>query len=135
MEGGGALFVNRGDEQVAKWLAWVKAYMAEHPGLWETPPKGIRAMARAMSVAETGSADQEGKYVGIASETCRRIREEMPAAERLAMMASTALNRTGVKQRDIYVQGKRLGVDRATTYGGGDEDVGCEGADDEQAGA
>jgi hypothetical protein len=41
---------------VAKWSAWVKAYMAEHPGLWETPPKGIRAMARAMSRAETGSA-------------------------------------------------------------------------------
>ncbi len=74
--GGEALFANGGDEQVAKWRAWVAAYMAEHPGLWQTPPKGIRAMARAMSVAETGSADNERRFVGIASQTCRRIREE-----------------------------------------------------------
>jgi hypothetical protein len=75
--GGGTLFVHSGDEQVAKWYEWVKAYMAEHPGLWETPPKGIRAMARAMSVAETGSDEHERRFVGIASETCRRIRGEV----------------------------------------------------------
>jgi hypothetical protein len=79
--GGGALFVNSGHEPaasdaVAKWYSWVQQYMAERPGLWATPPKGIRAMARAMSLAETGSTDHEGRYVGIASETCRRIRTE-----------------------------------------------------------
>jgi hypothetical protein len=78
--GGGALFVNTSDEPgandaVMKWYGWVQAYMAERPGLWATPPKGIRAMARAMSLAETGSADYEGRYVGVASETCRRIRQ------------------------------------------------------------
>jgi hypothetical protein len=128
VEGGETLFVHRGDEQVAKWYEWVKGYMAEHPALWETPPKGIRAMARAMSLAESGTEVHEGRFVGIASETCRRIREETPAAEQLAMMASTALSRAGVKRTDVYVQGKRLGVDRATTYRGedgeGDNDEG-----------
>ena len=75
------MFVNGGDEQVAKWSAWVKAYMTDHPGLWETPPKGIRAMAPAMSLAETGTAAHERRYVGIASQTCRRVRQATPAAQ------------------------------------------------------
>lgn len=58
-----------------KWDDFVLAYMAEHVELWQTPPRGIRDLARAMSRHETGNEDMEDSYVGTASKTVRRFRE------------------------------------------------------------
>jgi hypothetical protein len=108
---GGAVFMTAGEQgandAVAKWYGWVQAYMAERPGLWATPPKGIRSMARAMSVAETGSTDHERRFVGIASETCRLIRQ-------------TARAEHPVRQD---VAGQHLGGAKTTIADGSDEDV------------
>lgn len=67
---------NTGD--LGKWYEFILTYMAqpEGRGLWSTPPSGVRALARAMSVAETGNDSGEGNYVSIASRVSRRIREE-----------------------------------------------------------
>jgi hypothetical protein len=97
------------NDAVMKWYGWVQAYMAARPGLWATPTKGIRAMARAMRLAEMGSAEHEGRFVGIASETCRRIRLATAAAERRVQSA---------------VAGLDLGVDKGLPAGEEDADAG-----------
>jgi hypothetical protein len=57
-----------------KWQAWVTEYAKLYPGVLESPAKGIRAMARAMSLQETGTEENDTRFVGIASETCRILR-------------------------------------------------------------
>jgi hypothetical protein len=63
---------------LGKWYEFIIDYMARSDGreLWQTPPRGVRQLARAMSVAETGREDNEDSYVGIASRVTKRIREE-----------------------------------------------------------
>lgn len=60
----------------AKWRAWIEEYMASHPGLYEEPPVGVRDMARAMALLETGNANNFSRYLGIASDTAKTIRME-----------------------------------------------------------
>lgn len=59
-----------------KWYDWSVDYMSKHVELWQTPPTGIREMARQMSMQETGSTDNANRYTGIASSMCKRIRQD-----------------------------------------------------------
>lgn len=59
-----------------KWDEFILDYMAKHRELWQTPPRGVRELARAMSRHDTGKEDFEDSYVGIASKTTKRFREE-----------------------------------------------------------
>jgi hypothetical protein len=63
---------------LGKWYDYILEYMSRPEGrdLWQVPPKGVRALARAMSVEETGNEGSEDSYVGIASKVTRRIRDE-----------------------------------------------------------
>ena len=94
------------DEQ-GKWYEWVKAYMAKHPRLYEEPPHGVRTMARAMAVAETGDAEQVGRYVGIASQTAKAIRDARTNATGLDQLRAM-----GVDMGDVMLPGgEKLGTD------------------------
>lgn len=59
-----------------KWDEFILAYMVQHIELWQTPPRGIRELAREMSRSEIGNSSAENSYVGIASKTVRRFRDE-----------------------------------------------------------
>lgn len=59
----------------AKWDDFILSYMERHAELWQTPPKGIRELARAMSRHETGNDGAEDSFVGIASKTVKRFRD------------------------------------------------------------
>lgn len=63
---------------LGKWYKWILDYMTRPEGreLWQVPPKGVRALARAMSKLDTGNEASEDSYVGIASKVTKRIREE-----------------------------------------------------------
>ena len=70
---------NTGNTQdFGKWYEWILDYMSRPEGrdLWQVPPKGVRALARAMSKMDTGSEANEDGYVGIASKVTKRIRAE-----------------------------------------------------------
>ena len=91
-----------------KWYRFVKDYMSKHPGLYQEPPKGIRALARAMSRSETGSDEAARRYSGIASSTAKQIRQERneqpTGREQLAAM--------GVDLGQVALRtGDRLGID------------------------
>lgn len=62
-----------------KWEEWIMDYAATHPTVLEDPPRGIRSLARAMSQHETGSEESVNRYVGIASQTCKLLREKQNA--------------------------------------------------------
>jgi len=63
------------NDNKAKWVPWIEEYAKTNPGILQTPAKGIRELARAMSEHETGTTENDSKYVGIASETCRLLRD------------------------------------------------------------
>lgn len=67
---------NTETDNQAKWQNWIRQYAETNSGVLQSPPKGIRALARAMSRYETGTEENDSKYVGIASETCRLLRGE-----------------------------------------------------------
>lgn len=58
-----------------KWDDFILAHMERHAELWQTPPRGIRELARAMSRHETGNDAAEDSFVGIASKTVKRYRD------------------------------------------------------------
>ena len=62
---------------VATWREWVLDYSHFYPSILDNPPAGIRRLARAMSAHETGSEDNGNRYVGVASETCQLLRQEV----------------------------------------------------------
>lgn len=68
-----------------KWDEFILAYMEKHPELWQQPPRGVRDLARAMSRHEQGDESAEDSFVGIASKTVKRFRDEayLPGGERL----------------------------------------------------
>ena len=68
--------VSAGNTDPNKWDEFILEYMAKHPELWQTPPRGVRELARAMSRHETGNESSEDSYVSIASKTTKRIRGE-----------------------------------------------------------
>ena len=67
---------NGGNTEANRWDDFILDYMQQHPELWRTPPVGVRELARAMSRHDTGNDAAEDSYVGIASKTARRFREE-----------------------------------------------------------
>ena len=89
-----------------KWYEFIKQYMDAHPALYQEPPQGIRALARAMSTADTGNDKAAGRYVGIASETARHIRDEHQ--QRSAMTGAERLAAMGLSLDDVTVRGQRL---------------------------
>ena len=76
---------NTGNNDPNKWDEFILEYMAKHPELWQTPPRGVRELARAMSRHDTGNEASEDSYVGIASKTTKRFREEayLPSGAKL----------------------------------------------------
>lgn len=64
-----------GGNTANKWDDFILSYMERHAELWQTPPKGIRELARAMSRHETGTDSAEDSFVGIASKTVKRFRD------------------------------------------------------------
>lgn len=64
-----------GGNTANKWDDFILSYMERHAELWQTPPKGIRELARAMSRHETGNDGAEDSFVGIASKTVKRFRD------------------------------------------------------------
>lgn len=70
-----------------KWYEFILAYMTTPAGrgLWQTPARGVRELARVMSRHETGSEESEDSYVSIASKMADRIRTEthLPGGEKL----------------------------------------------------
>lgn len=72
-----------------KWYEFILAYMTTSAGrgLWQTPARGVRELARVMSRHETGNEASEGSYVSIASKMAERIRKEayLPSGDRLGV--------------------------------------------------
>lgn len=58
------------------WYEYIFAYMntSHGAGLWQSPARGVRALARAMSRHATGSEAAEDGYVSIASKVAADIR-------------------------------------------------------------
>jgi hypothetical protein len=69
---------NAANTDMGKWYDYILDYMSrpEGAGLWQTPASGVRALARAMSVAELGNESGEANYVGLASRVSKQIREQ-----------------------------------------------------------
>lgn len=59
------------------WRAWIEDYAKNNLSVLENPPRGIRSLARAMSSHVTGNEESANSYVGLASEICKEIREEL----------------------------------------------------------
>jgi hypothetical protein len=59
-----------------KWYDYIEAYMATDAGrgLWQSPARGVRDLARAMSCYDIGSEAAEDSYVSIASKVAASIR-------------------------------------------------------------
>lgn len=78
---------NTGNTDPAKWDAFILDYMTTHPELWQTPPSGVRELARAMSRHDTGNEVSEDSYVSIASKTTKRYRTEarLPSGDKLGV--------------------------------------------------
>lgn len=70
-----------GSGDAGKWYPFIAEYMqSEHGrGLWSTPARGVRQLARAMSRHETGSEAAEDSYVSIASKVAASIRTTQTA--------------------------------------------------------
>jgi hypothetical protein len=70
-----------------KWYDYILSYMGrpEGTGLWNQPAQGVRELARAMSVLETGNETSEDNYVSIASKVAKQIRAaaRLPNGDRL----------------------------------------------------
>ena len=70
-----------------KWYEYILAYMGrpEGAGLWKQPAQGVRELARAMSVLETGNEANEDNYVSIVSKAAKQIRNSarLPNGDRL----------------------------------------------------
>ena len=77
-----------------KWYEFILAYMTTPAGrgLWQTPARGVRELARVMSRHETGNEASEGSYVSIASKMAERIRKEahLPTGEKLGLDVSVS---------------------------------------------
>lgn len=60
------------------WYEYILAYMntPEGAGLWQSPARGVRALARAMSRHATGDEEAEDSYVSIASKVAADIRAQ-----------------------------------------------------------
>ena len=87
-------------------------------GLWKEPPSGVRELARAMSLADTGSRSNESGYVGIASKVTRQIRSGYAGAPPPAQIdLSTDEGRAAfaaMAQEARLPNGARLGADITT---------------------
>jgi hypothetical protein len=70
-----------------KWYDYILSYMGRPEGadLWKQPAKGVRELARAMSVLETGNEANEDNYVSIVSKAAKQIRNSarLPNGDRL----------------------------------------------------
>ena len=101
---------NTPNEQ-GRWHEFVMAYMNEHQALYSDPPQGIRALARAMSTADTGDDKAAARYVGIASETATRIREarrQSPVnVRREPPTAAEQLANMGIDWEQVTVKGRK----------------------------
>ncbi|MEZ4867692.1 MAG: hypothetical protein R3C14_40580 [Caldilineaceae bacterium] len=100
--------------QPPKWYAFVKAYMAKHPGLYQDPPQGVRALARAMAQYELDDPAEHARYVGVASTLCRQIRAEQagsPLDTPDALSARERLQRAGINLADVTINGHPFGQD------------------------
>jgi hypothetical protein len=86
--------------------------MDEHPALYDDPPQGIRALARAMSAADTGDDKAAARYVGIASDTARLIREsrrQTPTVDRREPpTAAEQLAQMGIDWEQVSVKGRKV---------------------------
>ncbi len=62
-----------------KWYDFILSYMATEKGrgLWLSPAEGVRELARAMSVQDTGSEAAEETYLSTASRTAKAIRSDI----------------------------------------------------------
>ena len=94
-------------------------------GLWREPPSGVRELARAMSLADTGSRSNESGYVGIASKVAERFRRDpalraeagVDAAPPATIDLSTEAGRAAfaaMAQEARLPNGARLGADITT---------------------
>ena len=94
-------------------------------GLWREPPSGVRELARAMSLADTGSRSNEASYVGIASKVAERFRRDpalraeagVDAAPPATIDLSTEAGRAAfaaMAQEARLPNGARLGADITT---------------------
>lgn len=63
----------------------------EGAGLWKQPAQGVRELARAMSVLETGNEANEDNYVSIVSKAAKQIRNSarLPNGARLGADITT----------------------------------------------
>lgn len=70
-----------GSGDAGKWHPFIAEYMQSERGrgLWSTPARGVRQLARAMSRHETGSEAGEDSYVSVASKVAASIRMSQPA--------------------------------------------------------
>ena len=102
---------------IGKWYDFILNYMSSPrgAGLWNQPPTGVRELARAMSLAETGSRDGENSFVGIASKIAQQIRERRTDAAPFSQIdLSTDEGRAAfsyLAQDARLPNGARLGTD------------------------
>ena len=63
-------------QDASGWYEYILAYMntPDGAGLWQSPARGVRALARAMSRHATGDEEAEDSYVSIASKVAADIR-------------------------------------------------------------
>jgi hypothetical protein len=63
-------------QDASGWHEYILAYMntPDGAGLWQSPARGVRALARAMSRHATGDEEAEDSYVSIASKVAADIR-------------------------------------------------------------
>lgn len=68
--------IEAGAGDTGKWYDYIAAYMQTDAGrgLWHSPARGVRDLARAMSRHDTGNEDAEDSYVSIASKVAAAIR-------------------------------------------------------------
>lgn len=90
-----------------KWYGFTRDFMEQHPGLYNEPPQGVRALARAMSVADTGDDKSAQRYVGIASSTAKQIRDERDNAT-TPPTAADQLAAMGIDWNDVEVKGRKV---------------------------
>lgn len=70
---------NESQEQMSesKWRIWIEEYAQQNPSVLQEPPRGIRALGRAMSRYATGDDGFCDNYAGMASRICKELREEL----------------------------------------------------------